>query len=356
MKNRFLLLMGLICAVLLAVSGTTAAAAEDAVEPLLPLPELLEGAEGTMVTIDGEDPMIGPHEKYYTFREDMKTAASYVDPSISVVIGRGRFKDTDYTYARVRIASAAQLRTLLASPLGSENEALGSAMAKRVRAVVALNGDFAAKQVRGTVIRQGEVLRLNSDGEDDVLIVDAQGDLHILEKGTNAQIEAFEGEILHSFTFGPALIVEGEPRYGSVDRAKATAKDAQRVAFCQTGPLEYLLMTSEGPEDKGSNGLKLDEFVELLAHFPEIRSAYNLDGGSSATLVFRKEDNNWRKVNSPHTRKERNIKDIIYFADAWEPAPDPTPTPEPEAAPEEGPENEIPEGGEPAAEEPPEGT
>ena len=71
-------------------------------------------------------------------------------------------------------------------------------------------------------------------------------------------------------------------------------------------------------------------FVELVASFEDVINAYNFDGGSCSTLIFRKGDNNWVKINSPKNSKSRPLKDIIYFADAW--VPDPKPTPEPEEA------------------------
>ena len=91
------------------------------------------------------------------------------------------------------------------------------------------------------------------------------------------------------------------------------------MAICQTGPLEYLLITSEGPEDlPDKNGLTMDQFVELVASFPDIKNAYNLDGGSSSTMIFRKGKEYWAKINGNGSKK-RSIRDIIYCADAWLP-------------------------------------
>ncbi len=295
------------------------ALAEDIATPLdLPAPE-----GGTLMTLIPEDLKLGPREEGYTFTEGMKTAASYADPSITVNIGRGRIYETDYIYARVKIAHASQLRTLMASSLSSERTALGTTLAKSVKAVVAINGDFCAKQVRGTVIREGKTLRLRCNGEVDVLVIDDAGDLHILENAADADVQAFGEHAVHAFTFGPGLIIDGKPKYGYNNRAMATHRVAQRMAICQTGPLEYLLITSEGPEDPGSTGLFMDQFVELLASFPDIQNAYNLDGGSCATLVFRKGDSCWAKINCPRNGKSRSLKDMIYFADAW--VPDPAP-------------------------------
>ena len=327
-------ILGSAAALLAALLIGAAAAGAEEVPPLVPVLELPAPENGEMAVFGEEDPRIGPMETGYEFSEGQKTASSYADPSITVNVGRGRIHKTDYVYARVKIADPQQLRTQLASPLSSENTVLGASIAKRVQAVAAINGDFCGKQVRGTVIRQGEVLRLNCDSGSDVLVVDRSGDLHILEQAKEEDIRAMEGNILHAFTFGPGLIVNGEPRYGYTNRSIATHKAAQRAAFCQTGPLEYLLIISEGPEDPGSTGLKLDQFVELLACFPEIQNAYNLDGGSCATLIFRKGSNSWAKINSPRNGKSRTLKDIIYFADAWMPEPEPTETPVPEPNPE----------------------
>ena len=124
---------------------------------------------------------------------------------------------------------------------------------------------------------------------------------------------------VNAFCFGPALVVDGEPVYGYYSRAISSAKLAQRMAICQTGPLEYLLITSEGPENPGSKGLKLDQFVELIASFGDVKTAYNLDGGSSAALIFRKGTEKWAKINCPRGGKTRPVRDVIYFADAWIP-------------------------------------
>ncbi len=292
-------------------------------QPAVPLEEAIplpEAAGGRLISLPlAEDPLLGPREEGYLPAGEDGTAEGYADPSVTVRVGRGRYAQTGYVYARVRIADPSQLRTLLASPLNSEKTVLGSTLAKHARAVVAINGDFCARQVRGTVIRQGETLRMNCNGRNDLLLIDDQGDLHILEKGVEDQILAYLDSTVQVFTFGPGLIVNGEPRYGHTDRSIATHKEAQRMAIAQTGPLEYLLITTEGPEDPGSRGLKLDQFTALLASFGCVQNAYNLDGGSCSTLIFRRGEENWAKINALSNSKRRQLKDIIYFADAWVP-------------------------------------
>ncbi len=293
---------------------------------VLPLPE---AAGGRLVDIPVEqnslEVSIAPHAESYlpAGTEEgagLKVSAGYADPSITVSLGFGRIYETNFVYARIRIASPSQLRTLLASPINSNRTTLGPGLAKRVNAVLAVNGDYCGGEnaVNGCIMRQGDMLRLKCTGNRDLLMIDRKGDLVILPGATNEDITALQEQAMQIFTFGPTLILNGEPQYGYENRQMATHKSAQRMAICQTGELEYLVLASEGPEDPGSRGLTIDQLVDLLDYFPDIQTAYNLDGGGSTTLVFRKNDNNWEKVNTPNTGKVRALKDIIYFATAWE--------------------------------------
>ena len=235
-------------------------------------------------------------------------------------IGRGRIYDTNYIYARVKIASPTQLRGMLASPVTSSNTKPGHDLAKRVQAVLAVNGDFCGgdNNSKGALMRQGKMLRLKCDAKYDILVIDKAGDFHILLNAKTTEIEAMADDAVNIFTFGPGLVIDGTPQYGLRLGRIASHKPAQRVALCQTGPLEYLVLTSEGPENPGSVGLTLEQFVDLVSSIPDVQNAYNLDGGSSATLVFRKDGNNWRKINALSSSKIRPLKDIIYFASAWD--------------------------------------
>ena len=238
----------------------------------------------------------------------------YEDPSLSIVITKDRIYDTDYVVARVKLANASQLRTAMAEGYKSQGTALGTSIAKRVKSTLAINGDyFSSRSGQGFVARQGVVYRTQCKGDFDVLIIDDKGDLHILPKAQNADIEAFEGTIIQGFTFGPGLVIDGVRQTGFEDMHNAAFKAAQRMCIAQVGELEYLCICAEGPEDKGSKGLVLEQFAELVASFG-VQNAYNLDGGSSATMVFQGD-----KINSPNNPKRRPLCDMLYFSSAYVP-------------------------------------
>lgn len=254
---------------------------------------------------------------------------TYEDPSISVKIEKGRFMETNYVVAYVKIANATQLRSTMSGSYYSPSTIVGTSMAKRVNAALAINGDFfSSRNGVGYVNRMGKEYRNKCNGTYDVMVLDNLGDMHIIQAPGKDDMEAFktqleaEGKsIVNGYTFGPGLIIDGERQLdltadmsASLIKAFAAERSAQRMCLAQVGPLEYICICSEGPEDPGSVGLTLDQFSELVGSFEGIQNAYNLDGGSSTTMVFNRD-----KINSPKNPKRRPLNDIIYFASAWQP-------------------------------------
>ena len=259
----------------------------------------------------------------------------YQDPSIHVTITSGEMHSTCYWIARIKIANASQLRTHMDGSFKRKAERNIKYHYSKVLPVLCMDGDnFPERDGVGYVARQGEVLlrssnktigaRSNSDyarkGEKrhlDVLIIDDQGDLHIIKQATNEDVEAFEGKIVQAFSFGPALVIDGVYQKDAiVDLGNGPLVPARRVCIAQTGPLEYVCMISEGPEDsrgKKGKGMTIPEFMEALATVEGVQNAYMLDGGSAAGMMFKGEPVNI------YQKKSRQVKDIIYFASAYVP-------------------------------------
>lgn len=257
----------------------------------------------------------------------------YVDPSISVKIETGRIYDTNYRVAHIKLANASQLRTQISGSYSRPSASSPVTMARSVNAVFAINGDyFSTRNNIGYIVRWGNEFRNKDNGKYDVLAIDNCGDLHILQVPEKADVDAFKAQlaeqgrsVISAFTFGPGLVINGEKQTGFVDQDNAADRSAQRMCLAQIGPLEYLCIASEGPEDPpDENGLTLEQFAELVASFEGVTNAYNLDGGSSTYMVFRKLDEKtgkrqYDKINSPNNPKRRSLIDIIYFASAYQP-------------------------------------
>lgn len=259
----------------------------------------------------------GPHPDAYV-RDANGDAIGYLDGTLSVRVDVRTVQDNRVWFAWVQIADASQLRAAFARPYPSDALRTGSEMAKGERAVLALNGDYCTgiHGGVGTIFRNGKEYRRVDAERYDQLIIDINGNFHILKNAKSADFDAYEGCILHSFVFGPALVVDGELQdlgdardYGY---NMTFEKPARRQAICQMGPLSYLIVTTEGPEQHANGGFSLYDFARLVYDTGAV-NAYNLDGGSSTWLVM---DNKQIGI----ARNLRSIADIIYFVTA---EPDP---------------------------------
>lgn len=268
-------------------------------------------------------------------KDGLKDEMTYEDPSISVWIEIGKMFDTKYYAAHIKIANASQIRSYVLDDFYSTETKPGYIMAGRVNAVLAIDGDFCERRLGsnapiGFVVRQGVEYRRNikplvDDKLPDILIIDDKGDFTILPAATRADVDAYEGKVMNAYTFGPGLVINGErvTEYRNMD--DGPNKKTQRMCVAQVGPLEYLCVCCEGPDDPGSKGMTLDEFSQLLASFEGVQNAYTLDGGSSAQMVFLRPDASGKK-NFTHEKingmekemnKNRPIRDILFFASAY---------------------------------------
>ena len=242
----------------------------------------------------------------------------YEDPTIRVEITTGDDRGRKYWIADIEIADASQLRTASAEGFDTNGTEYGSVLAKRMNAVLAVDGDYYCYANYNPVhvtIRQGITYENNLRTRkcQDVLLIDEDGDFHGVEDPVEGDVgtEINGKKIINSFYFGPLLVNNGEIRKNKAPSHMDPEQYSQRVAICQTGHLKYRVIVS-GPHKRGSKAFKFEPWREFVASFDDIQVAYNLDGGDSAVLVFNNE-----KINDPENTNERPLADIVYFASAW---------------------------------------
>ncbi len=276
-----------------------------------------------------------------------KNPTSYEDSTISVTFKRDEIRHTlisgnhkgktvtDETWViRVKIKDVSQLRTAVSS---DTYKGRGSAkienMASSKNAVVAMNGDFFKYEFDvGYVVRQGELIRDASNNRRhyfDMLLIDSAGDFHIIPDAGTEKIDAYVAEhltpeektILHTFNFGPALVLNGEAQDVSTTGVAAQGlwewpTPIARTAIVQTGPLEYAIVVVDG-HGKQTSGFTMQEFADYIAEqCPDAIVAYNLDGGGSAQLYSRKNSDKKKGEVIFEGSGARPLYDILYFASA----------------------------------------
>ena len=236
------------------------------------------------------------------FSED---GMSYHDDSLDIQLHKFHVYNADVTVAFVQIADPDQLRTQQAKPYPSKTTARIDVIAKPVKAVFAVNADWFTYRNDGIVYRNGELLRDREIPEDDGLVIDANGDLHIIRPMTRAEYDKLTVPVMHSFSFGPALVMNGELQ--DIGDRKVTYR--QRMAIGQIDELCYVFVCADGTNEDDGEGLSVPELAQLMYDLGA-HTAYNLDGGQSASMLMGS-----TKVNG-QPKTMRAIGDIIYFVTA----------------------------------------
>ena len=242
----------------------------------------------------------------------------YEDESLTVTVERVKVGDSTFNVARIKIAHPSQLRTGLANEKGTKNNKI-STMAKNHNAVLAIGGDFFADAKNGYIVRQYKEFRKSPKSVYDMLLVDNNGDFHIVLRSDAEELKALlTSETLtfpNIFNFGPALVKDGvlleNPQYyvdnGNKYNTRSTSEP--RCAIAQMGPLHYMFVVVDGRRDD-SDGCSTDELAAWMLE-QGCQQAYNLDGGNSALMWFGGENYSDKTV-----KGERSVSDIIYIATA----------------------------------------
>ncbi len=240
----------------------------------------------------------------------------YSDASIDVTILRNRRADADFYTAYVKISHASQLRTGIAKSMGSTRQKT-TAMAQHYNAVVAISGDFYLDSGRSKslTIRQGVTLRDKVSKLYDILLIDDKGDFHIVKRDQQDMLDFYLSgamTIQNAFSFGPALVVDGQRQEIPEKYSFAPHYKNPRAAIGQLGELSYVLVVVDGRQED-SDGVTLEVLAQYMEEIGCVQ-AFNLDGGNSATLVL-----DGKIYNDKSLENQRSISDIIYFATTVDP-------------------------------------
>ena len=244
----------------------------------LSCPSIVE-AEGAKLPLDFTKGGVKTDKEKWTY--DGKTPTAYSDSTIEVTSEKssvtakvkGKSVKHEVWVIRIKIQDVSQLRTAVSKDTyNGRGQAKGEDIAKSKNAVVAMNGDFFKYENDvGYVVRQGEFIRDATDtkrkkkGEPicfDMLLVDSEGDFHVIPDARTKEIEAFieteltpEGKtVLDTFNLGPALVIDGAAQDVASSRAAQQGDyqwnyPQQRIALMQTGHLEYAIVEVFGQTD-----------------------------------------------------------------------------------------------------------
>lgn len=239
----------------------------------------------------------------------------YRDDSIVAVAWKEALEYTAVSFAEIRIADGSQLRRCLAgNTYGSSLHLFATDMAKSVNAVIAINGDYYDYRRLGLTAYQRQLYRVNPDRVDSAFFT-GSGDILFSHPGELAdEREAaqflLDNDVVFAISFGPILVENGEKtELGSTYPVGEINDHYSRSVIAQVGPLHYLLMTVN--IEPGLTHAATLRQAQNFIYNKGVQSAYTLDGGQTAVLVFGGE-----LFNRVDWGAQRAMSDIIYFATA----------------------------------------
>ena len=242
----------------------------------------------------------------------LNTATAYEDDTKAISIETYERNSTQIHVATVTIKGDASIKTALADETYGRNvKAKTSTTAQSVNAVLAVNGDYYGARDAGYVIRNGQLLRSDSqDANQEDLVIYQDGSFEIIREGDITAQELLNKGAVQVLSFGPALIENSQVAVDSTDEVGKAMASNPRTAIGIIDDKHYVLVVSDGRTDE-SKGLSLKELADFMKEL-KVTTAYNLDGGGSSTMYF-----NGQIINKPttngHNIEEREVSDIVYL-------------------------------------------
>lgn len=242
----------------------------------------------------------------------VKTATAYEDDTKTISIETYERNSTQIHVATVTMKGDASIKTALADETYGRNvKAKTSTTAQSVNAVLAVNGDYYGARDAGYVIRNGQLLRSDSqDANQEDLVIYQDGSFEVIREGDITAQELLNKGAVQVLSFGPALIENSQVAVDSSDEVGKAMASNPRTAIGIIDDKHYVLVVSDGRTDE-SKGLSLKELADFMKEF-KVTTAYNLDGGGSSTMYF-----NGQIINKPttngHNIEEREVSDIVYL-------------------------------------------
>ena len=239
--------------------------------------------------------------EHFTDGEIIETDNSYRSANISVTVTTVNENRQYYSIAEIYISDLKYLRTSLATR-GYGSRDMVALLAQKNNAVVAISGDYYSARKEGIIVRNGVLYR--DTRFEDVCVLLNDGRMLTLTPGELDLQQLKEAAPWQVWSFGPKLLDNGA---AITSFTSAVEKNNPRSAIGYVEPGHYFFVQVDGRGANGSRGMTLEE-LSLLFERLGCQSAYNLDGGQTAGIVWRGE-----LISHPYGR---SVSDIIYITDS----------------------------------------
>lgn len=246
--------------------------------------------------------------------------SSYKDATKSITImkasmGSGTNKVT-YFVIDIKLTSAKDLRAGLAD--NAQGAAFTSDIAAANNAIFAINGDYFRDRTDGIIIRNGVVYRDKPARWGAAIYTD--GSMKVYNETTTSAAQLLAAGAWHTFSFGPVLLVNGKipapntlSSYEVVPNPQYPIQGSHpRTGIGFISNNHFILIDVDGRHPGYSRGMTLEEFAQLFKRLG-CSTAYNIDGGASATVYFKGNVINQPKNHTVDPVAQRGTSDILFI-------------------------------------------
>lgn len=238
------------------------------------------------------------------------TDHSYSSPDVSItvdtVVEMINGRKVTYYVADIYIGSIDNFRTYTAHDQMryyiTQNV---EAMALNSNAIIALSGDYFSSQKSGFIVRNGNIYL--QDRSNSICALFRDGTMKTYEAGSYSIDDVLAQDPLHVWSFGPVLLDNQGGVLGSYEVSAGLRSAHPRSAVGYYEPGHYCFITVDGRQSH-SYGVEVKELAQIFANLG-CKTAYNLDGGASAVMVF-----DGDTISRP-SNGGRDIADILLITD-----------------------------------------
>ena len=235
---------------------------------------------------------------------------SYKDGNVSmeikkIEVGTGEDKITYYA-ADVYVTNVKYIKTAFAGDTYGKNlREEVTEIGKRSQAILSISGDFYGNSEEGVVIRNGVYYR-SVLTKADICVLFIDGTMKTYSPEEFSVDEVVQQGAWQAWTFGPSLLDEKGGVLSVFNSTSYLNSKNPRGAIGYVDQGHYVFVVVDGREDGYSCGATLSELGQIMADL-KCKTAYNLDGGKSAIMVYEDET-----ISQP-VGGGRTISDIVYI-------------------------------------------
>ena len=223
-------------------------------------------------------------------------------------------KPVVYFVADIHVKDRSQFRPAFAAEThAGRGAALPWLIARREKAVLWITGDnliHEQQEKKGILIRDGRVFW--SANAEDTLTIYPDLSMRIIARQSSSAQTLLEDGVENAYSSGPALISGGS--VNSSAKYHSTTRANPRCGIGEIEPGHYIAIVVERRAMRDSVGLTMDEFAALFLDYG-CETAYNLNGGRSAAMVFMGEQLNSHLGGGidPDGSVQRTVADGLMF-------------------------------------------